>query len=163
MLKDVKWSKRRNYSNAGEHEPLEFYLNSLCNSNSFDLLLGYFSSSAIKLLSEGFAKFIHSGGKVRMVVNTFLSDNDRNAIIKGQNNFNSQLIDFSNLRDLRESLDDYGTHFFECISWLIANKKIEIKVIRPKGKNGIAHYKSGVFSDGETKVGFSASCNFTSS
>jgi superfamily II DNA or RNA helicase len=161
MLKDVKWSEKRNYSNGGEHEPIEFYLDSLCNSNSFDLLLGYFSSSAINLLSIGFAKFIHSGGKVRMVVNTFLSENDKNAIIEGQNNYENTLIDFTDLSELRKSLDDYGIHFFECISWLIANKKIEIKVIKPKEGNGIAHYKSGIFKDGETSVGFNASCNFT--
>ena len=44
---------------------------------------------------------------------------------------------------------------------MIAEKRIEIKVIKPKSGKGIAHYKSGVFSDGENYVGYKASCNFT--
>src|ERR1019366_8875842 len=62
---------------------------------------------------------------------------------------------------IKRALDDYGKHFFECLAWLIANDRIQIKIIRPKTGNGISHYKSGVFSDGETSVGFKASCNFT--
>ena len=33
--------------------------------------------------------------------------------------------------------------------WLIANDRIELKIIKPKKKKGISHYKSGVFGDGE--------------
>ncbi len=40
-------------------------------------------------------------------------------------------------------------------------KRIEIKIIKPKDGDGIAHYKEGVFFDGESYVGYSASCNFT--
>lgn len=47
------------------------------------------------------------------------------------------------------------------LTYLIAEKRIEIKVIKPKNGKGIAHYKSGVFSDGEESVGYKASCNFT--
>jgi hypothetical protein len=31
---------------------------------------------------------------------------------------------------------------------LISQKRIEIKVVKPKNGKGIAHYKSGVFGDG---------------
>ncbi|RZK25661.1 MAG: DEAD/DEAH box helicase [Flavobacterium sp.] len=58
-------------------------------------------------------------------------------------------------------MDEYNIHFFDCLSWLIANRRIDIKIIKPKGKNGIAHYKSGVFSDGVNNVAYQASCNFT--
>ena len=40
-------------------------------------------------------------------------------------------------------------------------EKIQIKIIKPKSGKGIAHYKSGAFSDGTDTVGFKASCNFT--
>lgn len=62
---------------------------------------------------------------------------------------------------LEKILDEYDTHFFECLAYLIAEKRIEIKVIKPKNGKGIAHYKSGVFSDGQDSVGYKASCNFT--
>jgi hypothetical protein len=41
-------------------------LDGLANSNEFNLLLGYFSSSAINLLSVGFATFISKGGKMKI-------------------------------------------------------------------------------------------------
>ena len=47
-------------------------------------------------------------------------------------------------------------------NWLLqTEKRIEIKVIKPKNGKGISHYKSGVFSDGQDSVGYKASCNFT--
>lgn len=162
MLSKVNWSKTKSYRSGGVHEPMQFYLDALCNSNSFDLLLGYFSSSAINVLSLGFANFIYRGGKMRAVINNVLSEEDKKAIIRGQNlEVNSTLYDFNDLHQLRSSLDDYGRHFFECFAWLIANRRIELKIIKPKERKGIAHYKSGVFSDGEQSVSFKSSCNFT--
>ena len=68
MLTDVEWSLDRDYKTGSENEPLQFYLDGLANSNEFSLLLGYFSSSAINLLSVGFATFISKGGKMKMVI-----------------------------------------------------------------------------------------------
>ncbi|MBE7689476.1 DEAD/DEAH box helicase family protein [Tenacibaculum piscium] len=162
MLKKVNWAIDRDYKTGSEDEPLQFYLDALCNSTTFDLLLGYFSSSAIKLLSLGFANFIYSGGKMRVVINNVLSEVDKNAIASGQNkDFISTIYNLENIKDLHKSLDENSKHFFECFSWLIHQNKIEIKIIKPKGTNGISHYKSGVFSDGKNSIGYKSSCNFT--
>ncbi|MBC7490269.1 MAG: DEAD/DEAH box helicase family protein [Glaciimonas sp.] len=64
---------------------------------------------------------------------------------------------------LKNALDKYGQHFFDCIAWLITQKRIEIRAIKPIGRKGIAHYKSGIFYDGTNKVKFKGSCNFTAS
>ena len=85
MLKEVNWSIDRDYKTGSSDEPLQFYLDALCNSTTFDLLLGYFSSSAINLLSLGFANFIYSGGKMRAIINNILSEQDKKAIANGQN------------------------------------------------------------------------------
>ena len=162
MLKEVNWSIDRDYKTGSSDEPLQFYLDALCNSTTFDLLLGYFSSSAINLLSLGFANFIYSGGKMRAVINNVLSAEDKAAITNGQNKESfSTIYNFEDIKGLHKSLDEYGKHFFECFSWLIANDKIEIKIIKPKGGKGISHYKSGVFSNGENSVSYKSSCNFT--
>lgn len=162
MLKEVNWSEDRSYRTGSESEPVQFYMEGLCHSKNFDLLLGYFSSAAINVLSLGFASFLYSGGKVRMVVNNILSQEDRDAIKAGQEgNVQNTTIDLSDIKQLKRTLDEYGKHFFECLAWLIANERIQIKIIRPKSGKGIAHYKSGVFSDGKDSVGFKASCNFT--
>ena len=80
MLKEVNWSEDRDYKSATENEPMQFYLEGLSNSSEFQLLLGYFSSAAINLLSVGFATFISRGGKMKMVINHLLSEKDKEAI-----------------------------------------------------------------------------------
>lgn len=162
MLKDCDWSIDRDYKSGTENEPLQFYLEGLTNSSEFQLLLGYFSSAAINLLSIGFASFISRGGKMKMVINHLLSEKDKEAIIKAENIDNmNKVFDLNDIVSLGKILDDYDKHFFECLAFLITEKRIEIKVIKPKYGKGIAHYKSGVFSDGENFVGYKASCNFT--
>lgn len=162
MLKDVNWFIDGDYRTESEHEPLQFYIDALSNSNRFDLLLGYFSSAALNILALGFANFISSGGKMRAIVNNVLSELDKKAIERGQNNDVFRTIyDFNDINQLKASLDDYGMHFFECFAWLIANNRIEIKIIKPKDGKGISHFKSGVFSDGINEVSFKSSCNFT--
>ena len=162
MLREVNWSEDRSYRSGSESEPIQFYMDGLCNSIRFDLLLGYFSSAAINVLSLGFATFLYNGGTVRMVVNNVLSEEDRYALIVARDdNIKKAAIDLTDIRNLKNILDDYGKHFFECLAWLIANDKIQIKIIKPKTGKGISHYKSGAFSDGTDAVGFKASCNFT--
>jgi hypothetical protein len=129
MLKDCDWSIDRDYKSGTENEPMQFYLDGLANSSEFQLLLGYFSSAAINLLSVGFATFISKGGKMRMVINHLLSEKDKEAILKAEN-FDStiKVFDLADIVSLGKVLDDYDSHFFECLAYLIAEKRIEIKV-----------------------------------
>lgn len=162
MLKQIDWAEERTYNTDTESEPIEFYTRALCASRNFDLLLGYFSSAAINVLSLGFAKFISTGGKLRMIINDVLSEKDKDVIIKVSEGYIYQLpFDIENFAELKSRLDDYDLHFFNCMGWLIQNDRIELKIIRPKNKRGISHYKSGVFTDGVEKIGFKGSCNFT--
>jgi superfamily II DNA or RNA helicase len=161
MLKDISWSDDRDYKTGTEDEPLQFYLDGLSNSQKFSLLLGYFSSSAINLLSIGFATFISKGGRMQMVINHLLSSKDKRALELASSNTINRVFDLTDIVSLGEVLDEYDTHFFECLAYLISEKRIEIKVIKPKNGRGISHYKSGVFSDGQDLVGYKASCNFT--
>lgn len=162
MLKKVDWAEDRGYKTGSEDEPFQFYMDALCNSTTFDLLLGYFSSSAINLLSLGFANFIYKGGKIRMVINNVLSASDKIAIQNGiEGNAINNQFKLNNIRELRKTLNDSGKHFFECFAYLIAQNRIEVKIIQPKGGKGISHYKSGVFRDDQNMIGFKASCNFT--
>ncbi len=57
-------------------------MEALVESTRLDLLLGYFSLSAINILALEFAKFISNGGRVRLVINHVLSANDKAAIIE---------------------------------------------------------------------------------
>ena len=162
MLKtDVIWPKSRRFMSRTDWEPLGFFSEALCNATTFDIKLGFFSSSAINELADGFAAFLYNGGRMRMIINDVLSEEDRTAIVVGESDINTPYFDLNAIGHISYTLSKHDEHFFECLSWLIRNERIEIKIITPKIGNGIAHSKCGVFSDGINKVAFDGSCNFS--
>ena len=162
MLKtDVIWPNSRRFMSRTEWEPLGFFSEALCNATTFDIKLGFFSSSAINVLADGFAAFLYNGGRMRMIINDVLSEEDRTAIVVGESDINTSYFDLNAIDHISYTLSKHDEHFFECLSWLIRNERIEIKIITPKVGNGIAHSKCGVFSDGVSKVAFDGSCNFS--
>ena len=164
MLKtDIIWPNNCRFKSQSEWEPVGFFSECLCNSTTFDLMLGFFASSAINVLSDGFAAFLHSGGKMRLIINDLLSEEDKDAIKKGESDSLLPSFDLNNIEAIKNTLSERDIHFFECIAWLIRHNRIEIKIIAPKDGQGIAHTKCGVFYDGINKVGFDGSVNFSRS
>ena len=162
MLKgDIIWPPHRRFKTKSSWEPIGFFSDCLCNATHFDLMLGFFSSSAISILSDGFATFLHNGGKMRLIINDILTESDKVAIEKGTQDGSLEAFDLDNLETLRDTLSERNRHFFECLSWLIRNDKIEIRIIAPVSGEGIAHTKCGVFSDGISRVAFDGSVNFS--
>lgn len=163
MLKgDIIWPQSRRFKTQTSWEPVGFFSECLCNSSRFDLMLGFFSSSAISILADGFATFLHNGGRMRLIINDILTDADKEAIEKGTgSSLIEEVFDLNNIESIRDTLSERDRHFFECLSWLIRNNKIDIKIIAPLTGEGIAHTKCGVFSDGLSKVAFDGSVNFS--
>lgn len=163
MLKtDVIWPEHRRYKSRTEWEPIGFFSDCLCNATRFDLKLGFFSTSAINVLADGFATFLYNGGRMRLIINDILSEQDKDVIEKVT--ISETIIPAISLDDiatLKNTLSERGQHFFDCIAWLIKNNRIEIKVIVPKDGNGISHTKCGLFADATNKVVFDGSCNFS--
>jgi len=143
MLKQIQFSPHRQYESATEHEPIDFFSECLCNSKRFDLKLGFFSSSAIRTLSDGFALFLYNGSKMQLIINNILSEQDKDAIIAGIKGNSRIPFDLTDIEQLRDTLSEKDQHFFECLSWLIANKKIDIQIIASKSSIGVAHTKAG--------------------
>lgn len=163
MLKDfLDLPPSLRYRTGSEHEPIQFFSEALCSSTSFKLMLGFFSSSAISLLSYGFSVFLFNEGHMKLLINTAITDEDKEAF-KGKESsfFCSSGFDLRDIKKLSATLSKRDKHFFECLSFLIAKKRIELKVLRPNNRNGISHSKCGIFSDGTNKIAFEGSCNFT--
>ena len=162
MLKDVHF--KHSYS-SGYDEPKEFFTEALIESSTFDLGLGFFSSSGIRSLAYGFALFIANGGKMRVVINHILSKEDKIAIENGQkhliDDFESRIL--SDIVKLTKTLSTEDEHFFRCLSYLISINRIEfVATISTKG--GLGHDKYGVFTDEKgNKVAFIGSANFSQS
>ena len=161
MLYEVDWAEDGTYRYGDYYSPEKFFNDCLENSNEFDLQLGYFSSATISVLSEGFASFISRGGRMRLIINHIVSQEDKDAISKGVYGGVIDCFDLSNFEILRQTFDEYQQQFFECLAFLINNKRIDIRIIRPQNKKGIAHIKSGQFRDDDSTTSFTGSANFT--
>lgn len=162
MLKsDIEWPNSRRFKSASEWEPIGFFSEGLCNSTKFDLMLGFFSSSALSVLCDGFAVFLHNGGKMRLIINEILTEQDIHAIQNGSCGIEIPEFDLSNIEELKKTLSVQDRHFFECLSWLISKDKLEIRIVSPINGQGISHTKNGILSDGINRVGFDGSCNFS--
>ena len=161
MLYEVDWAEDGTYRPGEPNSPEKFFNDCLVNSKEFDLQLGYFSSATISVLADGFATFISNGGKMRLVINHIVSDEDKEAISKGVYGGVIDCFDLTNFEELRKTFDEYQQQFFDCLAFLIYNKRIDIKIIRPRNKKGIAHTKSGQFRDGDSITSFTGSANFT--
>ena len=126
-------------------------------------MLGFFSSSAISVLADGFASFLYNGGRMNLIVNDILTEQDKAAIANGKLDTPIPFFDISDIENLKNTLSERDVHFFECLAWLIRNNRLEIRIVVPKDGIGISHTKTGIFSDGVNKVGFDGSCNFSRS
>lgn len=161
MLYEVDWAEDGTYRPGEYNSPEKFFNDCLENSKEFDLQLGYFSSATISVLADGFASFISNGGRMRLVINHIVSEKDKEAISKGLHGGVIDCFDLTNFETLRQTFDEYQQQFFECLAFLIYDKRIDIRIIKPRNKKGIAHTKSGQFRDGDSVTSFTGSANFT--
>ena len=97
---------------------------------------------------------------MRLIVNDILTEQDKTAFANGTLD-TLPFFDLGDLEKLKSTLSERDAHFFECLSWLIRNDKLEIKIVAPKEGIGISHTKTGVFGDGANYVAFDGSCNFS--
>lgn len=160
MLNDVTF---KNIYTSGYDEPKEFFTEALIESKTFDLGLGFFSSSGIRSLSYGFALFIANGGRMRVIINDFLTPEDKTAIENGQrlslDDYEENIL--NDFVKLQHTLSKKDEHFFNCLSYLISIKHVEfVATISTKG--GLGHDKYGIFTDDiGNKVAFIGSANFS--
>lgn len=159
-LKSQKFELR--YSTKRLHQPVEFFTSALSNSSSLDLGLGYFSSACFNVLACGFAHFIKNGGNMRMYINPNLTEDDYNLLKNNdEDEFKQRLIDsYDKLFNILSRRDEL---FFRCLSYLIQQKRIDIR-IAVLNEGGIAHEKFGIFTDSfGDEVAFNGSMNLTAS
>ena len=161
MLYEVDWADDGTYRPGEFNSPEKFFNDCLENSKEFDLQLGYFSSATISVLADGFATFISNGGRMRLIINHIVSEEDKEAISKGVHGGVIDCFDLTNFESLRQTFDEYQQQFFEWLAFLIYDKRIDIRIIKPRNKKGISHTKSGQFRDGDSITSFTGSANFT--
>ena len=161
----------RSYSSDSDDILNAFYVPVLENSHKYYRLAGFFSSTCLALAARGIVGLIRNNGVMKLIVSPRLSKKDVNAIIDSTENpikycENKMIEEFDKLEN-----DFIRDHIF-ALGWMIANKKLKIKialVYDKEGKllrydkiqeKGIFHQKVGILKDVEGKIiSFSGSVN----
>lgn len=161
-FKNIKYPPTYKYSSDSTNIPLEFYEDAFPISKRIDLLLGYFSSNAIKVLSQSIAEFIFNGGRMRLVTNHVYSGSDYKNLIENTTiNDEDKVLDiFGDLSELESNLSQEGKHFFDCLKYLLKKERLVIVPVKFNGSN-LAHRKKMLLYDGETYISTEGSINFT--
>lgn len=154
-LKDIEF--QYTYRSSSDQMVDDFYIPCLRESDEYDRAVGYFTSDSLSLLSEGLEPFVNSDGKIRIIANPNLREEDIEAIKKGYKSREEVL--FSTLEREVENIN-YEDNI-SALTYLIYKGKLDIKIAYPT-TGGIYHEKFGIFKDSENNmVGFSGSANET--
>ena len=138
----------------------DFYLPCLENSVKFDRAAGYFTSSSFKVIARGLERFFYKDGKIRIICNPKLEEDDIKAMENGYQK-KEEIIEKSLIREFNITEKMIEENTLDTISILIYLNKLDIKIAFAE-ENAIYHEKFGVFTDKFGKsVSFSGSANET--
>ena len=152
---DLSKIKEFDYLNGGrttftDNDVVNAYYRAISNSNSWDIGLGFFSLSGLKHLAYPISKFIlNNKGKIRVYCNEKLSENDYNILTNGTSYLLNNSKIYNDLKELFVALKGEDNELFsDCISYLIHENLLEIKVLVKKNDEiGISHQKNSIFKD----------------
>ena len=139
---------------------IDFYEKCLNVSSRYDRAVGYFTSSSLSAIGEGLERFIKNDGKIRIVANPLLEEDDYKAILRGEK-AKEDIIEKVLLRQINICKETIKNDSLSTLAYLISEGKLEIKIAFSED-NILYHEKFGVFYDNfGNKVAFSGSANET--
>jgi len=143
------------YDSDSDNLLVDFYIPALKECIHYKRIAGYFSSNALSISAKGISKFIDNDGKMQLIANVVLSDDDQETIKKTIEDIECKI-----LHDI-ETLDNAikGGHL-RLLAWMLKNENLEIRIAVVS--NGIEHKKKGIMEDSDGDIiSFSGSDNET--
>ncbi len=139
----------------------EFYVPLLSRSERYQRGVGYFTTNWVRSAGRGISELANNGGSAQWIVSPKLEREDWEAIKKGNEAKNNELLKQSldsTISNLRYDLE-YETR--NAVAWMIADGLLDIKLAVPtRDLSGDFHDKFGVFYDGNDNcVAFHGSQN----
>lgn len=134
----------------------------LKESNSFQCMLGFFSSTSMREIAPGLAEFLQKKeNKMQLLISPFISADDQKALKQGVTTHHEvlekRLIELFGEAYINESA--LIRHTLDCLAYLIAVDRLEIKITLIS--NALFHPKIWILSDGENAVVAHGSVNMT--
>lgn len=157
-LKDI--SIKNEYRSLIDDVVKDFYVPLLGEAVLYQRAVGFFSSSALTMISKGIEGLVQNGGKIQIIASPKLSVSDIEEIRKGYEL--RKVIENALIRELEVPNEHIESERLSLIASLVADGVLDIKIAFLTTKNEIAmyHEKMGLItdSDGNT-VAFSGSMN----
>ena len=153
----------------------EFYLPVLERAISYDRVAGYFSSASLSIAAKGVAGLLENGGKMRLVTSHAFTPSDVTRLqdLPGNEDFQRTLLEsFEASIEVLDGLKfAIAKDHFLAMCWMLANDKLEIKVVVPRNADLTKltpseiekfHPKFGILEDQfGNQIAFSGSVNET--
>lgn len=167
----------RNFKNAYSSDMdnilHDFYIPALESSVEYNRLAGFFSSTSLAIAARGIVGLIRNGGTFNLVVSPKLDKDDLKTIIDSGKE-PTRFVEMKMLEELDNLENEFVRDHVFALGWMIANKKLKIRVtiiFDTEGKllsyqdvqrNGIFHQKVGILKDVDGNImTFSGSVNET--
>ena len=127
-------------------------------ASAVDCMAGFFSSEVLASLAPGLATYISgSENNFRLIVSPWLRPEDKRAIEDGVKS--AEEVAGSLLEELIVTEDLLERHTLKCLSWLIRNRRIEIKIALMQ--DALFHPKVWLFENGGDVIAAHGSSNVT--
>ncbi len=148
----------------------DFYIPALATSKKYRRVVGYFNSKSLASSAIGLKDFILNEGKMDILCGVDLNPSDVN-MIKFASEHPEEILTSNFLNELNSIEDEIVKNHIKVLGWMIANKRLRIRVAvkvdnegNPVTKSeGILHYKIGLMYDFKNNlISFSGSINETS-
>lgn len=155
----------------GDDRLHQFYIPALRASVRYDRMTGFFTSSALAVAAAGIAHLIAGGGRMRLLVGAQLQPEDVEAIREGHDMREVIAARLGPaLPDPEALADQMMRDRLAALAWMVATGTLEIRVVLPKGLDGLPlpaseardyfHPKVGIFTDAQgDRIAFSGSIN----
>jgi len=166
-------SLKKAYSSDFDDILEDFYIPALTLSLEYQRLAGYFSSTSLAVAARGIMGIIKNGGAMKLIVSPRLSKDDLDAILSSRKDY-EEIIENRLILELDQLEDEFIKDHVAALGWMVANKRLHIKVAVVYDDNGeplpcedveqttLFHQKVGILrdTDGNT-LSFSGSINET--
>lgn len=141
-------------------EPLaeEVLIPGFTNASKVDCMVGFFSSEVLAALAPGLATYVNaSTHSFRLIISPYVRPADQEAIERGTKTSGDVANEL--LEELILTEDLLQQHTLKCLSWLLRQRRIEIKVALMK--DALFHPKVWLFENADDVVAAHGSSNVT--
>ena len=137
LLSDLSLSTT--YRSNGNGLVKDFYVPCYERSILYRRAVGYFTSSGMAVAARGIAKFISTGGRMRLIASPRLEQRDIDAIDQGYKS-REQIVDSVVSRELDEIENSLIKDQIAALAWMVEVGVLDIKLALPVDDQGKIKY-----------------------